>query len=156
MVPTPAAVLLQEWFAQTNWSAEHSYTALTSTSRHLLDFNIPPGIQLNLTNRPTDKFASSLALSALVPAHPATYQSRTAPTLVHTPSPTLAGQLTYVASSVELGRGSTRRSAGGGEGVDLKHLLSGFRIGGVPSAPELRDGAQATWQGGERVDRPGE
>lgn len=158
MSHTPASHLLRDWFTATNWSPEHSYTHLTSSSRALLDFPIPTGLHLSLTNRPTPRFASSLALSALEPATPAnsySYTHKTAPTLGHATSPTLAGQLTYVASSVELPRKSTRGRAGGGEGVDLKGLVGGHRVGGVPGRPELREEARMTWLAGERVDRQG-
>lgn len=67
----------------------------------------------------------------------------------------LAGQLTYIFSTAELGLKSTKRKVKDGEEVVLKEVLQGYKVGGLPIAPDFRDGAQPTWQGGERVDKQG-
>lgn len=150
-----AQFILHEFLQTTNWSVENHYSSLTLPSRNLLDFSIPPGLHLSLSHRPTSLFASSLSLSALVPSHPITYPPTPAPVLGPPLSSLLAGQLTYIFSTAELGLKSTKRKVKDGEEVVLKEVLQGYKVGGLPIAPDFRDGAQPTWQGGERVDKQG-
>lgn len=149
--------VLRDFFAATNWCPENHYSALSLTSRHLLDFPIPPGLNLSLANRPTSKFLSSLSLSALVPSHPITYPPTPAPILGPPLSYLLSGQLTYISSSVELGEIiNTKRSSLLNKGrFKLKDLSQSFKVGNLPLKLNFREGAQPIWQAGERVDKQG-
>lgn len=149
--------VLRDFFAATNWCPENHYSALSLTSRRLLDFPIPPGLNLSLSNRPTSKFLSSLSLSALVPTQSITYPPTSAPILGPPLSNLLAGQLTYISSSVELGEIiNTKRSSLLNKGrFKLKDISQSFKVGNLPLRPDFRDGAQPIWQGGERVDKQG-
>lgn len=149
-------LIARDFFGATNWHHENHYAQLTLASRNILDFDIPPGLHLALSHRPTSTFASSLALSALVPAHPVTYPPTPAPVLGPPPSPLLAGQLTYVFSSAALGLNTTKRAASRDDRVRFKSVVQGFHVGALPVKPELRDEAQPTWLAGERVDKSGE
>lgn len=155
MVYPHAAQLLREYFLATNWSIDNHYASLTLPSRNLLDFPIPPGVHISLSHRPTPLFASSLSLSSLVPARALTYPPTPAPVLGPPLSPLLAGQLTYVFSTAELGMTSTKRNAKVEDQVRLQEVAQSFGVGALPVRPEFRDGAQPTWQGGERVDKQG-
>ncbi|GAA5842979.1 hypothetical protein JCM11251_007303 [Rhodosporidiobolus azoricus] len=149
-----AAYLLREFFTATNWNShDNSYASLTHSSRQLLDFAIPPGLHLQLSNKATDTFASTLNLSSLVPDAAPSYPSSTAPVLAPPVSPLLAGQLTYLYSSAPLHQTSTRRTVDHAERVRFKDVLQSYPLGSVPVKPELRGEALPTWQGGRRVDR---
>lgn len=156
MVYPQAAQLLRDYFHTTNWYLDNHYSSLTLPSRNLLDFPIPPGLHLALSQRPTPHFASSLSLSALVPSHPLTYPPTPAPVLGPPPSPLLAGQLTYVFSTAPLGLTSTKGTAHGADRLKLEDVVQSFAVGALPVRPELREGAQPTWLAGERVDKQGE
>lgn len=156
MVYPQAAHLVREYFQATNWSLDNHYHALTSPSRNLLDFPIPPGLHLSLSHRPTALFASSLALSTLVPSALPTYPATPAPVLGPPPSQLLAGQLTYVFSSAPLGLTSTKQTAEGEDRIKFRDVVQSFKVGELPSRPELRDEVQPTWQAGKRVEKSGE
>ncbi|KAM0755591.1 hypothetical protein T439DRAFT_295573 [Meredithblackwellia eburnea MCA 4105] len=145
--------LARDFFAATNWSIDNHYAHLTTPSRNLLDFNIPPGLHLALTHRPTREFASSLSLSALVPSTPVTYPPTPAPVLGPPPSPLLAGQLTYVSSSAPLSLTAPKKIREWADPAKFRQVVQGFYVGGLPVKPELREEAQPTWLAGERVDR---
>ncbi|GAA5892049.1 hypothetical protein JCM6882_005678 [Rhodosporidiobolus microsporus] len=149
-----AAYLLREFFTATNWNShDNNYASLTHSSRQLLDFVVPPGLHLQLSNKATDTFASTLNLSSLVPDAPPSYPPSTAPVLAPPVSPLLAGQLTYLYSSAPLHETSTRRSVDQAERIRFKDVLQSYPLGNVPVKPELREEALPTWQGGRRVDK---
>ncbi|ORY39257.1 hypothetical protein BCR35DRAFT_323000 [Leucosporidium creatinivorum] len=153
MVYPQAAHLVREYFQATNWSLDNHYHALTSPSRNLLDFPIPPGLHLSLSHRPTAQFASSLALSTLVPSALPTYPATPAPVLGPPPSQLLSGQLTYVFSSAPLGLTSTKQAAEGEDRIKFRDVVQSFRVGELPSRPELRDEVRPTWLAGKRVEK---
>ncbi|KAK4705581.1 hypothetical protein P7C70_g621, partial [Phenoliferia sp. Uapishka_3] len=146
-------LIARDFFIATNWYQDNHYGQLTLASRNILDFDIPPGLHLALSHRPTTNFASSLALSALVPSHPVTYPPTPAPVLGPPPSPLLAAQLTYVFSSAALGLNTTKRRVDRDDRVRFKRVVQGFHVGALPVKPELREDAQPTWLAGERVDK---
>lgn len=156
MVYPQAAYLLREYFEATNWSLDNHYHVLTLPSRNLLDFPVPPGLNVALSHRPTTNFVSHLNLSTLVPTQTSTYPATPAPVLSPTGSQLLAGQLTYVYSSAPLGFTSTKKSATGQDRIRFQDVVQSFKVGDLPTRPELRDDSRETWRGGKRVDKSGE
>ncbi|GAA5969098.1 hypothetical protein JCM11641_007467 [Rhodosporidiobolus odoratus] len=151
---TLPAYLLREFFQATNWNAHDShFSSLTHPSRQILDFAIPPGLQLSLASRPTNSFCSGLNLSSLVPDALPTYPPTPAPVLGPPVSPLLAGQLTYLFSSAPLHDTSTKRAAEQGDRIRFKDVVQSYPFGSVPVKPHLREESLPTWQGGQRVDK---
>lgn len=165
MAYPPAASLLREYFQATNWSDNH-YHNLTLPSRNLLDFAVPPGLNLALSHRPLPTFNSTLTLSTLAPSsNPLTSSSDansgggggggSSSSSSHNRE-VLAGQLTYVATSVPLVKKSTRRGATGDERISVPDAVQSFRVPAWPLKPELRDDAREYWYRGQQIIEKGE
>lgn len=93
---------LQRCFNQsTVWNEDNIYANLTATSRALLDFSVPSGGRLDVTNQPTEHLASSMSLLNL-----------------HT----VNGSLAYLYSSAPL------KNTMGTRDISLQDAIAGFRV----------------------------
>lgn len=93
---------LQRCFNQsTHWNEDNIYANLTATSQALLDFNIPSGGRIDVSNQATDHLASSMSLLNLG---------------------TINGSLAYLFSSSPL------KNTMGTRNISLQDAIAGFRI----------------------------
>lgn len=93
---------LQRCFNQsTSWNEDNIYANLTATSQALLDFTIPSGARLDVTNQATEHLASSMSLLNF-----------------HT----VNGSLAYLYSSASL------KNTMGTRNISLQDAIAGFRI----------------------------
>lgn len=158
MAYPPAASLLREYFHATNWSLDNHYHNLTLPSRNLLDFPVPPGLNLALSHRPLPTFNSTLSLTTLAPSTPplAPPDAATTSSSQHHNRELLTGQMTYIASSVPLSKTSTRRGARDQERISVQDVVQAFRVPAWPLRPDLRDDAREYWHRGSRYEQKGE
>ncbi|GAA5981303.1 hypothetical protein JCM10908_004059 [Rhodotorula pacifica] len=152
-----AQYLVREFLQATQWNAwDNYYGTLTQPSRQLLDFAVPLGAVLTTASRPTRSLAPSLTLSSLVPTleqgTQPTYPPTPAPTLEAPVNPLLAGQLSYLFTSVDLDHRSSKRAATGRDRVDFKDVVQSYPLGELPVRPDLREDARPTWRAGQRTD----
>lgn len=112
------------WNQQYGLPQENFYSDLLHTSRNLLDFKTPQGLQMNFTSCPSSTFANSHRLTIF---------------------PTIGGSLSFLHSSRPfLGYEGTRS-------VRLTDVVDGYQPVNevqMPSAPHL----QEVWHGGKRID----
>lgn len=119
----PFEAICKSFYASIGWDEENAYSSLNNASKHLLHFDTPQGVHLNVSSLASLNYASSYRISLLGP---------------------LDGSIAYLYSSKPLL--GVRSSAN----VDLKHVIGGQRglHGGPPDQREWE-----VWHGGKRADK---
>ncbi|KAI9731028.1 MAG: Mitochondrial distribution and morphology protein 10 [Cirrosporium novae-zelandiae] len=115
------------FYTATSWNRQNSYGTLEDTSRSLLDFPTPHGLNLHLSSLSTPNFATSYTLHAIGP---------------------VTGSISYLYSSISLSPSPGTLSST----VPLPALTSSYKSLRAPVAP-AESWEYEIWHRGRRVDK---